>query len=484
MSVGFGLTSLASKMRMMLLLMGLLIGTIALTTLYFQQGANKIDGIRIDLAGRNRMLSQKAALKVTLVNNGIDRQNNLKQLHSIIQLHEDSYTLLRKGGEHNGFSIRQGYSDFKGEFDQIEKSWSNYSQTINQLLNSGSLDFQRLSALSEEMLVNNNKLVQAMVQDYNSRNLLYNRVYSAISAIGFIVLAISFFIIKNSLISPTQKILFHIKEQASGKLDGTLNLTSTDEIGQIASQLDNFASKIAKLIADLETTSSQLFKSTEFIDSFVIEVNESVTETASSIEEISASLEELEGTSELNANLSQSTAASSANSLSSIQNIQEKSQELLKSLTSIERRIADIVEISSQTNFLALNAAVEATKAGEHGKGFSVIARDIRQLADNTVNTTGFIQNLIEQCGSLAQSTNELIFEQEQTVNQLYETLSSINSSSQEQSKGIKEINLSVETVNRASQHNSQRLNELNATASSINELAKAMRQTISTIGN
>lgn len=477
--------SLAVKAGIVFSLFALLLLSSIISVLVLQQGANKIDGVRIDIAGRNRMLSQKAALKVTQLGSSNGTQAERQVIQSILKLHDDSYLLLRNGGlTPDGIAIKGSYAEFTKEYDQISAVWTDYERIMQGKLSGQSTDISGLAVLAEDLLKKNNQLVQVLVADYNSRNRTFRNFYLGLCVTSIAVLIVGLRVLRTSLVKPTIAILRHIEKQNQGDFTRRLDIASEDEMGRIATGLNLLSQKMHLLLAGLSDLSKEVISSSESLQDAATKTNENSSFQASSIEEISASLEEMGGSSELNADLSTQTSKKSMLFLEQMDIVRNKSEELNRSLNEINDHIKLIGEISSQTNFLALNAAVEATKAGDRGKGFSVIAREVRELADNTKETTDQITSLILVCVEHARSTQELIVAQEDELKVLIEGMQAIDTSSQEQRHGIQQINVTIESLNQLSQSNAQVASELHGMSSTLGDLTKAMDEKVSSLSD
>ncbi|WP_394211624.1 methyl-accepting chemotaxis protein [Enterovibrio calviensis] len=239
--------------------------------------------------------------------------------------------------------------------------------------------------------------------------------------IGALILAVlGGVLLSNMLLKPVKEMGDALENIASGDGDLTQRLTvrSTDEIGQLGESFNRFVAKIQASIKEVVDASNHVREHTDQIE---IAIRSSVTETenqhresdmiAAAVQEMSASSMQISqnasdaadatGTATQEIGAAQSSVAGTVAAMSSLRSRIEQSQTMITSLNHDVDSIASIVDvirgIAEQTNLLALNAAIEAARAGEQGRGFAVVADEVRNLANKTQQSTEEIRNMIER---------------------------------------------------------------------------------------
>jgi methyl-accepting chemotaxis protein len=220
---------------------------------------------------------------------------------------------------------------------------------------------------------------------------------------------------------------------------------------------------------------------------------EGASEQASSLEEASASLEEMAAMTKRNSenirqanDLAKRARAAADHGVADMQTMASAMQAIKVSSDDIAKIIRTIDEIAFQTNILALNAAVEAARAGESGMGFSVVADEVRNLAQRCAEaareTTGKIEGAItkagqgmEISGKVAQTLSEVVT----NVRQVDELVAEVANASREQTEGIAQINIAVGQMDKVTQSNAASAEEGAAAAVELNYLAEAMKQSV-----
>ncbi|MBY6930470.1 methyl-accepting chemotaxis protein [Clostridium botulinum] len=270
-----------------------------------------------------------------------------------------------------------------------------------------------------------------------------------ISVLGVLSVVFGIMII-NTIIKPLNMLKVELDSLAErgGDLTQEIEINSEDEIKDLSVSLNKFIQNLRNIIKQVNESSNSIENVTELIKDNVTKLNSDIEEVSATTEELAANMEETAASSEemlatsqeieeVVKSISQKSqeGAIKAGEISNraedtkinIQASEMKSTELFKS-TKIELEEAiqeskvveeinvlseSIMQITSQTNLLALNAAIEAARAGEAGKGFSVVAEEIRKLAEQSKDTVIEIQNITGKVtsavGNLSSSSDKLL---------------------------------------------------------------------------
>ena len=248
----------------------------------------------------------------------------------------------------------------------------------------------------------------------------WNRAQLWFSGIILLIVLFLGYAIARSILIPTNKLIARMQDIAQGAADLTqrVDANSSDEIGHLGQLINEVIARIHDLIArvrmstvQLHATGTEIGAAANEQDSHAQNFSSSAAQIASAVKEISATGQELQSTTnELQARADQASGLADAGR-SSLDNMQDSMQRLADATGSISAKlgvvrekasginsvVTTITKVADQTNLLSINAAIEAEKAGEAGRGFLVVAREIRRLADQTAVATLDIEQMVRQ---------------------------------------------------------------------------------------
>jgi methyl-accepting chemotaxis protein WspA len=243
----------------------------------------------------------------------------------------------------------------------------------------------------------------------------FTLVLSIAAVVGIAALGLG---LARGIIRPTRTLVARVEEMASGASDLTARVASNsqDEVGQLAAGINGLMAKIHAIVQRVRETSVQLLSGASEIaaaarqqEATVQTLSTSTTEIAASVREISATGKELSGTMNEVSERAGKAATLAGTGRTRLGEMEAAMQHLVEATASVSTKlgairekadninlvVTTITKVADQTNLLSINAAIEAEKAGEYGRGFLVVAREIRRLADQTAVATLDIDNMV-----------------------------------------------------------------------------------------
>lgn len=421
--------------------------------------------------------------------------------------------------------------------------YTSSTKNIIKLIDAGNFDealkqSQLLPSVENSMFEDIVKLINANLDGAKTFNTANHSIYinsnrtMTILAIAGLLIAIAFgFIISRDINIPLMKTLSLAHNLSNFDLTHNYPVTRKDEFGEAGGALQKAQENIRELInlilensqdmsassEELSATVEELSAKTQEIDSSIKNITNSVQEASASSEEIAASIEEVDSSiNELsvkaaegsnNANQSKKRAATveenGKNAIKEVRNLYEEKEnnmimaiEAGKVVDNIRVMAETIASISEQTNLLALNAAIEAARAGEQGKGFAVVADEVRDLAEQSSQAVAGIQDTIlkvqDAFKNISENGNEILkfinesvdpqFEDfEKMGNQYYkdsevvtEMCEGIASMSEELTATIGQVSTAAQDMSGTAQSSSE---DAETIKMSIDETTKAIKQ-------
>jgi len=340
----------------------------------------------------------------------------------------------------------------------------------------------------------------------------------AIFLIGFI-----YVFVKRAVSLPLEKLAQSLKEIAEGEGDLTrrLKVERNDEIGNTSRIFNTFMEKLQGVVRDVKrsaedvmTTSQQLSSAAEELTRSSSQQSDATASMAASLEEVTVSIQQVADNSDRAQTMATEAGALSGEGHKAVNEAIDEMQKISKSvnassaaINTLEEKsqqistVASVIkDIADQTNLLALNAAIEAARAGEQGRGFAVVADEVRKLAERTATATHEITNTIEE---IRQSTQSSVAGMEFSVGQVEKgvqmashsgvamanieastnnvkaSVNEISSALREQSTAATQLAQDVEMIAQKAERNGSLAHESAQSAKHLAELAATLKHSV-----
>jgi methyl-accepting chemotaxis protein WspA len=343
------------------------------------------------------------------------------------------------------------------------------------------------------------------------------------------ILALGFFgvigwLIIRSITTSADLLLERVRQMTSGAGDLTarLHVDGRDEMGQLAAGVNAVVEKIQGIVGKARESSLQLLAIAGQIsltarnqEQTVNNLSASTTQVAASVREVSATSKDLAGTMNEVSQTASHAADLATRGRDNTTKMATEMRQLVESTASVSTKlgmirekadsinavVTTITKVADQTNLLSINAAIEAEKAGEYGRGFLVVAREIRRLADQTAVATLDIETMVRQMqdavsagvmqmdkfadevrSGVAQVTkiNQMTWEIINEVQSLSSRFQLVNEGMRNQSAGAQQINDAMGQIAEATRRSAQSVQEFESTTTTLRASVEGLNQEIS----
>ncbi|MDZ5471394.1 methyl-accepting chemotaxis protein [Bacillus sp. 31A1R] len=357
-----------------------------------------------------------------------------------------------------------------------------------------------------------NDLTQKLADDSNLEakeraESAHNLMLVTLAVAIILAIGLSIFIIR-SITKPLDKLTKVTANVAKGDLTEELHIETKDEVGVLAHSITEMIQNLKILITNISSTSQELTASAEELSASAEQTADSTNQITMSIQEIASGTEkQLENSMESARAMEENaqgvgrvaesayTVAEAANGtlqqaiegnkiiesaveqMTTIDHSVQHSIGIIRALEESSKEISNILtlimNIADQTNLLALNASIEAARAGEHGKGFSVVAEEIRKLAEQTAQSTSKVTNLVQEIQKYSSTSVESM---NQVNTEVHKGISAVQNSG-EAFRGIVEVTSAavekIEEVSAVAQQMSASSEQITASVVNIADISK-----------
>jgi methyl-accepting chemotaxis protein len=308
------------------------------------------------------------------------------------------------------------------------------------------------------------------------------RLHYAILGIALcclVALAALALIVARSITRPLTQAIAVSQRLATGDLSAQIGSDARDEAGQLLAATGGMVDRLRQVLAEVQQATSSLRLAAGELSATSSSLAQGTSEQAASMERMSASLEEMSASIGQNADASRDMERVAKQGAGFAEQCVSAVEQTVKSMHAIAGKVTIVEEIAYQTNLLALNAAIEAARVGEFGRGFTVVASEVRKLAERSQAAARDIVGVAQESVTVAERSGKLLAELVPTIRMTVDLVQNVALASQEQRAGASQINDALSHVDQVSQRTAAAAEQLASTADVIAGKAQVLDESM-----
>ncbi|WP_395306000.1 methyl-accepting chemotaxis protein [Enterobacter sp. ECC-019] len=304
-------------------------------------------------------------------------------------------------------------------------------------------------------------------------------LFISLNVTNFVALFLLWVYMTKFLVKPINTVKKSIEEVTAGNLGVSIPEFGNNCAGRLIPGINSLSGNIATLVREIRASSQTAMTLSDQLSARSAQLSVKTEQQSASLVQTAASMEQMAASTRNNAD--NTRLASEQATVATLQ--ARKGGELMgqvasnmQSITECAQQMTEIITlidgIAFQTNILALNAAVEAARAGDHGKGFSVVAEEVRHLAHRSAEAAKNIKTLIDVTSNNVTQGASVVSQAEKNMHEIVtgagnvsRLMDDISASTSEQEKGISQITLALSELERVTQSNVAMAEELNGSS-------------------
>lgn len=450
--------------------------------------------------GAFKTLQQEIQSKGKTLEEELSSAEGRKLLTSFLQVHEQAFAKYESGA--------QAFSS------------ADFDPTVGDKAVTG-IDREPSKMLSDSARYISKKSAEVGAEINSSSATVVFWSEALVLSFGFGVILLVVIILKNSIITPLTVVIKHIERLAEGHFIERVNIAHEGELGQLNDNLNHMQDSILNVVQAVKRSSHTLNEASKNITRTASDITHDTNSTQTATDQVAAAINEMSSTVQEVANNASGAAEAAQdadsnarkgmgimeNTLTAIEQLSREVDNVSTAMSQLENEtgriggVLDVIKnVAEQTNLLALNAAIEAARAGEQGRGFAVVADEVRSLAKRTQESTAEIQQIIQAVqqgaskamqamkisqdkthttSTMAGQAGQAIGDITSAVARIHNMNTQIATAAEEQSYAAEEINKNVVHVVNLVQNAASNAQKSTQIATALDSAARELEQQI-----
>ncbi len=432
----------------------------------------------------------------------IDRQSDTPDKLRLQKIHEEEMPALREEllSLSEKWESEEDREKLENVFQRVDSLFGMHQTIMSSLDNFDAYDDAMVMfevepmvveggdvmVLSDEIIDDIKELSQTYLATYedsladmNSNFSSFTWVTAMMSVLLVAACLIIGYVLYSTIVKPLSKGVQFAQFIGKGDLTARVNINQDDEIGTLANELGSMAQSLKDTVVTIKRNALDLVHSSKNLRDSSQQLSQGSADQAASAEEVSTSIEEMVANIDQNTENAVQTEKITVETAKEVNVANELSAEAVNAMEDISERISVISDIAFQTNILALNAAVEAARAGEHGRGFSVVAAEVRKLAEKSKTAADEIVGLVSKGLQVSRQAGEKSKALVPDIEKTTQLIKEIAAASMEQKTGADQINQAMQQLNMITQENASSSDELTQSSEQLSDLAANLQQAV-----
>lgn len=303
--------------------------------------------------------------------------------------------------------------------------------------------------------------------------------------IVFLVIAIFFsflalLTIRNAITKPIYESIEAINRLSFKQINFKMPVTRKDEIGKLNASINEVVDNFRSILLNINHVSFTMLETANLLTDLSTKLAEGANEQAVTTEEISSSMEQMLKTLQSNSFKAEQTGRTTSESANTMNSSKEVFSQIIESVLAINKKISSISEIAQRTHLLSINASIEASRAGEFGKGFRVVAEEVRKLAAQSEDASRDIKTLAKSGNDVAFNASQLLENILPEINKSASLVLDIVKASIEQQSTANQINHAILQLTELTNEHSRESEEVAESAAKMTDQAKGLSEIVS----